>query len=182
MPLKQKTLVRVSDEAVKKATGKKWTDWFKILDKEKSGKKSHKEIAQWLYDNYPVSGWWSQMLTVEYEKEKGMRELYQKPGGYEVSISKTINVPLNVLYNYFSEEKHRKKWLNEKIEITLKTSDKSLRAVWEDKKTRISVYFQSKGDNKSMVSINHMKLMNSKEAKNKKIFWTDKLNTLKNLL
>ncbi len=34
-----------SDEAVKKATGKDWGSWFKLLDKEKAFKLDHTKIA-----------------------------------------------------------------------------------------------------------------------------------------
>lgn len=178
MPLKPKTLSRVRDEAVKKATGKKWIDWFRILDKEKSKEKSHKEIAQWLYDNFSVSGWWSQMLTVEYEKEKGMRDLYQKPEGYEISVSKTFAIPLKSLYGNFASDKKRKLWLEENIKLTAKTVNKSLRAKWKDGLTRISVNFYAVDKNKSRAVVQHLKLADAKQANAKKTFWAKKLNLL----
>lgn len=182
MTQKPKTISRVSDEAVKKATGKIWKGWFRILDKEKSDQKSHKEIAQWLYDNFPVGGWWSQMLTVEYEKEKGMRTLYQKPTGYEISVSKTFPVPLKSLFAYFAGDKKRKLWLKENFDVTVKSADKSIRAKWEDGKTRVSVNFYSSGTNKSKAVVQHLKLTDSKQANAKKLFWTKKLNSLAKII
>jgi hypothetical protein len=38
----------VSDEAVKKATGKAWRQWFSLLDRVGASAMSHREIARWL--------------------------------------------------------------------------------------------------------------------------------------
>ena len=35
---------------------------------------SHKEIAEYLNEKRGVPGWWSQMVTVTYEQERGLRE------------------------------------------------------------------------------------------------------------
>jgi len=64
----------ISDEAVRKATGKSWQDWFRILDKFDRKAKGHKLTAKYLYTDYGLSGWWSQMVTVRYEWEHGLRE------------------------------------------------------------------------------------------------------------
>jgi len=182
MTAKSKTIARVSDDAVKMATGKVWKDWFKILDREGSSKKSHREIAQWLYDNFPVGGWWSQMLTVEYEKEKGIRDLYEKPAGYEISVSKTFNTSVKELYKFFSDSRKRSKWLKDDFEISTKSADKSLRAKWKNGVTRISVNFYPAGEKKSRAVVQHLKLKDKKQADAKKIYWTEHLNSLSELL
>ena len=40
----------ISVEAVKKATGKTWDEWFILLDRLGAGKMEHKLIARLLYD------------------------------------------------------------------------------------------------------------------------------------
>lgn len=184
MTVKKKSITSsgTSDEAVKKATGKIWNEWFKILDKADSTDKSHKEIAQWINDNFTIGSWWSQMLTVEYEKERGLRELYQKADGYEVSISKTIDISVSKLYEVLTNEKQRNKWLQQKINISKAIKNKSLRALWSDGKTRISIYFTSKGNNKSQITVQHMKLENQRQAREKKEFWTNELGKLEGIL
>jgi hypothetical protein len=60
----------VSDEAVKKATGKAWRWWFSLLDRVGACAISHREIARWLSDKKLIkSGWWCQMVTVAYGGE-----------------------------------------------------------------------------------------------------------------
>ena len=59
---------RVSDEVVKKATGKVWARWFSILNKAGAEDMSHTEIAHLLSTEHISNGWWAQMVTVEYER------------------------------------------------------------------------------------------------------------------
>jgi len=59
---------RVSDEAVEKATGKRWDRWFSILQKAGASDMNHTEIAYLLSTKYIKNGWWAQMVTVEYER------------------------------------------------------------------------------------------------------------------
>ena len=88
----QKTATKaagVSDAAVQAKTGKGWQEWFALLDAAGARQMSHKEIAARLYDQLGCPDWWSQMVAVGYEQERGLREKHQTPAGYQVSASKT---------------------------------------------------------------------------------------------
>jgi hypothetical protein len=170
----------VSNEAVLKATGKGWNEWIKILDKAGSIKKTHKEVAQYLTDNFEISGWWAQSVTVYYEQAKGLREKHQKPGGFEISASKTVIVPLPVLYNAWKKQKNIDDWTNGKnFQITKTTENKSIRAAWNNGSTRISIDFYEKGEDKSQIALQHMKLKNSADAEKMKKFWRDVMERMK---
>ena len=71
----------ISDEAVKAKTGKFRKEWLSLLDSIEAYKMSHKDIARYLYEKYQISSWWSQMVTVMYEKEKGLRDKHERPDG-----------------------------------------------------------------------------------------------------
>jgi hypothetical protein len=120
-----------------------WLQWFTILDKAGARKMSHKEIAEYLYRKRGVSGWWSQMVTVTYEQTRGLREKYQKADGYAVSASRMFEVPINVLYKNWSDEKLRTQWLKDKIVVRKTTPDRSMRITWPDG-THVDVYFYEK--------------------------------------
>ena len=62
----------MSDEAVKAATGKDWSQWHAFLDASGAAEKSHKQIALDLHAA-GVPGWWAQMVTVGYERMIGRR-------------------------------------------------------------------------------------------------------------
>ena len=69
----------MSDDAVKARTGKTWTEWFAILDAAGAGKMTHPQIATYLSTEQAVPDWWSQMVTVTYEKARGLRESAPTP-------------------------------------------------------------------------------------------------------
>lgn len=98
---------KVGTEAVKRATGKGWDEWLKILDRAGGRKMSHKEITAYLDEHYKVPGWWIQMVAVGYEQSRGLRKLHEKPGGFEISGSKTVNVPIETLFEAFADDKKR---------------------------------------------------------------------------
>lgn len=62
---------KISDQAVNEKTGKKWVEWFKVLDKMKAQTLGHTETARKLRQDHKLNPWWSQAVTVRYEKEKG---------------------------------------------------------------------------------------------------------------
>ena len=81
----------MDDTAVMNATGKALGDWFAILDGRDARELPHKDIARLLQDEYGVSGWWSQSVTVEYEKHTGRRETGQtQAGDYEATVTRTL--------------------------------------------------------------------------------------------
>jgi hypothetical protein len=74
MPNKISGTRGISDDAVVKATGKSWSEWYKILDEFDRKTKGHTLTAKHLNSEYKLNPWWSQMVTVRYEWEKGLRE------------------------------------------------------------------------------------------------------------
>jgi uncharacterized protein YndB with AHSA1/START domain len=171
---------RMSDAAVKAKTGKDWKEWFIILDTAGALKLSHQEIVKYLHTKQGLGPWWRQMVTVTYEQARGLRELYQKPGGYSISVSRTVNVPLRKLYKAFATEKARKTWLSEDgLVIRKATADKSMRVTWNDRKTSVEIGFYSKGDNKSQVAVQHSKLPDAKASAKMKSYWVKALDRLR---
>ncbi|HKQ75852.1 MAG TPA: hypothetical protein VJ810_19310 [Blastocatellia bacterium] len=173
----------ISDEAVAEKTGKTWEEWFVILDAAGAANMDHKGIVAVLSDQYQVSSWWRQMLTVGYEQARGLRQKHEKPDGYEVSVSKTINVPLAVLFNAWGNEKERARWFpRRKITVRKATSNKSLRLTWEGDKSSVDINFYSKGDEKSQVTCQHHKLPNQEDVGLMREFWAKTLQSLKERL
>jgi hypothetical protein len=173
---------RSTDEAVKAKTGKVWAEWFGILDKAGAKKWPHKEIAAHLLQK-KVPGWWCQMVAVEYEHERRIRQKFQKcDGEFSASGSRTMIVPLARAYAAWTDEKLRQTWLpGAKIEITTATPGKYVRAKWNEK-TRLSVGFYSKGPERTQVAVDHSKLANSKECARMKSYWFHALNRLEGTL
>src|ERR1700730_12055444 len=139
---------RMSDEAVESKTGKTWSRWFKHLDAAGAKKMSRQEIVAHLAEKQGVRPWWTQMVAVTYEQARGLRDKHQKPGGYEISVSRTIAAPVGKAFKAWSDEKTRKQWLPSNLTIRTATTNKSLRVTWEDGKTSLAVAFLPKGGGK----------------------------------
>ena len=170
----------MSDEAVQAKTGKTWKEWFAILDKAGARKLSHQEIVKCLHTQYDVGPWWRQMVTVTYEQARGLRAKHQKPSGYEISVSRIINVPIGKLYHAFANDKARNAWLAEDgLAVRKATPNKSLRVTWNDVKTSLEISFVSKGADKSQVVVQHSKLPNAKASTTMKTYWRKALDRLR---
>ncbi len=171
----------ISDEAVQKATGKSWSEWFAVLDAADATTMEHKAIATYLHREQGCSAWWAQSVTGAYERVRGMRERHEMPNGYKVSVSRMVNVPLARLYGAWSEAE-RETWLpDDSFTVRTQREDKSLWALWHDG-TTIGVLFYAKGAEKSQVVVEHAKLENLKDADVRKAFWGARLDVLKQRL
>lgn len=173
----------MSDTAVQSKTGKTWKEWFAILDRAGAKKMTHQEIANHLYTKHDVGPWWTQMVAVTYEQERGLRDKHQKPDGYSISASRTLSVPISKVFRSFANEKTRKSWLPETgLAVRTTTKDKSMRLTWHDGKSSLEVYFVPKGDDKSQVVVQHSKLPDAKTAAKMKVYWTNALSRLRDSL
>lgn len=172
----------ISNEAVLAATGREWEAWFSLLDGANATALSHKAMAEYLHQEQGVSGWWAQSITGAYERVRGLRQRHEMPNGYKVSVSRVVNVRLRDLYQAWNDTNQRQRWLGDHpYKVTSATTDKSLRAVWEDD-TRISLLFYAKGENKSQVVMEHSKLTDAEDAETRKAFWAERLDALKQML
>jgi hypothetical protein len=176
-------LAGMSDEKVKAKTGCTWERWVGALDWHKADKMSHREIATLVSEKYKVTDWWSQMVTVGYERIKGLRARGQRlDGTYEATKSRTFNVPVTKLFDAWADDSTRRQWLNGAgVKVRTATSPKSMRLGWTDS-TIVAVGFESKGKSKSTVALAHTKLPNRETADRIKKYWSDQLDALGEVL
>lgn len=181
--MKKNTYAKISDDAVLQATGKTWAAWIKLLDADGAKKMTHQEIVAIVTAKHDVGPWWQQMVTVGYEQARGKRAMHQRSGGFAVSRSKTIAVPLAELYAAWSDKRKRGKWLAD-AEFTVRraTPNKSMRVTWIDGESDLSVVFTAKSPEKSHVAVDHEGLKDARHADQMKSYWTQRLEKLKTLL
>ena len=169
----------ISSDAVRARTGKGWDEWFAVLDAAGAKKMTHQQIVALLSERHGVGPWWQQMVTVGYEKERGLRQDHQKPDGYEISRSKTVDVPLAALFAAWRDAKLRARWLKEAVVVRSATANKSMRISLGDGDTRVVVAFYDKGKGKSQVTVQHGKLADAQTAERMKAYWAGMLERLK---
>lgn len=104
---------KISDAAVRKATGKGWNEWFALLDSEGADALPHKQVAQMLHEKgYITSGWWCQMVTVEYERARGKRVLGgTEKAGFQIGVQKTLPLTAEDAWNLITQPEGLALWL-----------------------------------------------------------------------
>jgi len=176
----------ITDKLVVEKTGKTLEEWFKLLDKKGAKKLAHAEIFDLVagIDGLkPLGQWNHNLLATTYEWDRGLKERGQKADGIEISLSKTVAVPVAVLYQALIDDKLRNRWLPETNLVFRKTAEnKSARVTWSDGETSLSIDFYLKGADKSQIVVQHLKIPDSERAAEMKEFWGTKLNGLKKLL
>jgi uncharacterized protein YndB with AHSA1/START domain len=174
---------RPSDQKVTEATGRGWDAWFLILDRWGAQDRKHGETATFLMEEHAVPGWWAQSITVWYERARGMRLKHQQGDGFTIYASKTVDAPIEVLFDAFVNARSRGKWLTDGT-MSLRTSQPrcTARFDWGDGTTRVSVSFVGKGAEKATVAVAHERLSDADEAETAKASWRQRLANLKSFL
>ena len=176
-------LAGTSDVTIKAKTGCTWERWVRALDYHGAKEMSHRDIAAMVNKKYKIDGWWAQTVTVGYERIKGLRARGQRRDGtYEASKSRTFDVPVATLFEAWADASLRRRWLEgEHVKVRTATAPKSMRLGWSDG-TIIAIGFEAKGKSKSSVAVQHTKLPDRSTADRLKDYWSDRLDTLGEVL
>jgi hypothetical protein len=172
-------LAGMADAKVKAKTGRTWEEWTRVLDSHNASAMIHREVAQLVSDTYGVPDWWTQTVTVGYERIKGLRARGQRRDGtYEASKSRTYDVPVTRLFDAWANGRMRGRWLQETgVKVRTATRPKTMRLGFADG-TIVAVGFLPKGKGRSSVSVQHTKLPDRTATEGLKRYWTEKLAAL----
>ena len=144
----------------------------------------HGEIARRVHQDYGVSGWWSQSVTVAYERIRGLREIGQRLGSgtFDANKSKTFAAPVSRLYRAFAHQATRERWLPG-VAMKIRTSirNKSMRVTWPDG-TSVHVYFTPTGPRKTQVAVQHVGLSDRNDVARRKQYWAERFEALQDVL
>lgn len=172
-------LAGMSDRAIKARTGCTWERWVYALDKKNASTWSHREIVDYVQKTYKVPDWWTQKVTVGYERIKGKRAIGQRMNGsFEANKSRTFAAPVSRVYRAFHDPKLRAQWLPD-VDLTVRAArrDKSLRITWPDGSS-VEALFYGKGAGKSQLAVTHGKLNAQAASTEMKAFWANRLAAL----
>jgi hypothetical protein len=177
------SLAGMSDAVITEKTGRNWKEWVSTLDAHRAAEMAHHDIALLVSDTYKVRPWWTQSVTVGYERIKGLRAIGQRrDGSYEANKSRTYDVPVETLFDAWADAATRRRWLDETgVKVRTAAKPKSMRLGWPDG-TIVAVGFWPKSKTKCSVSVQHTKLPDSQTADRLKQFWGDQMATLAKIL
>ncbi|HEY7613751.1 MAG TPA: hypothetical protein VH764_12200 [Gemmatimonadales bacterium] len=176
-------LAGIKDATIKDKTGCNWERWVWALDRAGAQDWSHRGIADHVRRVYKTPMWWTQAVTVGYERIKGLRAIGQRRNGqYEAGKSRTLAASTPRVYRACRDARTRRHWLGE-VSITVRTAipNKSMRITWGDG-TNVEWYFVPKGDAKCQVAVQHGKLPDREAVDRMKTWWGERLGELDRLL
>jgi hypothetical protein len=186
----------ISDAAVAKKTGHGFDHWFAVLDAFDVATKGHTAGAGHLHSTHGVPGWHAQMITVAYERTRGLRVANQgSTGGFQVSVSKTVGASVAAVAAVFNDARRREQWLKtadaelrrglnaalggaKAKQVVLKSADYGrLRYAW-DGAVEIRITGKPKGSGCTVVADN-MDLKDAGEVERRRAAWRAALEALK---
>ena len=177
-----KRAAEVGDAAVRKATGKPMRHWFALLDRAGGKAMDHGAIVTILGKARGVSGWWQQMITVAYERARGLRKKYETTTGFTAGSTKTVVASVDQLYDAWTDPAKQRMWLGVPApDVRTAQPGRSLRLTWHDG-SWVIVGFADKGEGKAQVAVSHERLPNAKSANKYRAFWKDALARLQEML
>jgi hypothetical protein len=174
----------VSDEAVDAKTGKSWRQWFDELDRAGARAWDHKTIAKSLHEEYGLTFWWAQTVTVGYEQAVGIRAKHEMPDGFQIQRQRVAAVSADLAWSAIARPELRKRWVPEIAEATVRRIRDEKRQIhldWDafsSRKGRLLLGVQRKAEAKCAIGAMHAKLASAAAAEKAKIFWAERLDRL----
>lgn len=173
----------MSDEAIRRRTGKGWKEWLRLLDAWDASEHTHRDIARHVHDAYGVDGWSAQAVTVGYERARGVRGVHEKADGYCAYASKTFAVDVLTLSRAFTEVRRRNRWLEPgTLRVRTSTPGRSARFDAIDGSSRVIAWFDDKGPSKSTVHLEIGRLVGPDDVERERAVWKERLAVLADAL
>ena len=174
----------MTEETISKGTGSGWDEWFRLLDGWGAMERSHTDIARYLREERGVDGWWAQTVTVGYERARGLRARHQTARGIEVSVSKTIAAPPDVVWEAFLEPAQRARWLEAgDLGERRRSGAVGTSATFDvpSDSTRVAVAINPRGTDRATVTVTHEGLGDVADVERRRADWKRRLARLAEL-
>lgn len=166
----------VSSRAIHEATGKTWRQWQTVLRAMNAAALSHKEIAARLHSKHGVSGWWSQTLTVQFERAIGRRQVGQtSTGDFAAAATKTlIGSKDKALRDWQALVGRRRAFDRVDFARAPSVSGTKKWRYWRvalADGSKVTIVISAKRAGKALLGVNHERLPNVRAVRRWKIFW-----------
>jgi uncharacterized protein YndB with AHSA1/START domain len=173
----------VADASMLRATGKGHAEWFGLLDAWGGTEHNHTEIARWLSETHGVPGWWTQNITVAYERARGLRARHQMRDGFSISVTRTVSAAPERALEAFTDAAVRARWLPQAPMTQRPTRAKlAARFDWADPPSRVIVAIVPKGTDRAVVAVAHEQVPDAETGELLKRRWRESLGDLKAVL
>ena len=168
----------VPDESVREATGRSWNDWCDLIEAQPIEAEGHAAVARWLADEHRLDGWWSQAVTIGWERITGRRVPGQLTDGtFAANKSKTMAGDADALRTVLLDDGARADlFLGVDSELRSKPTTKVLRLAMAEGIALLSI--EDRGDGRMRVGIQHTDLPDLSARENWAAYWSAWLDDL----
>lgn len=113
---------RVSNESVRKHTGRDWPKWFQLLGSARAENWDHRTLVGYLAEKHRLTPWWRQMVAIGYEIYLGKRvEGRNLKGKWSATITKSIPIKARALWDFMMSAEGLALWLEPLESFQLRT-------------------------------------------------------------
>lgn len=187
----------ISDDKVREATGHGWQAWFRLMDalekdaKDAGERPDHASRAKALGEAHQeLDGWWVQMITVQYERERGHRQVGQSSrGDYQVSATKTLAIHIDEAWRRLMQRpfvgsgpwREGATWEGKggKVEVRVVKPPTMLRFFWHDEAGRSTVIAAlTEKENRTTITFQVEGLQDADARERERVRWSQALAVL----
>lgn len=190
----------ISEAAVLRATGHGWDHWSAILDRFGPAQ-GHTAMARHLREAHGLSPWWSQEVTIQFERARGLRKPLERPDGrFEVTVSRTLPIAQRAAWDAWTDACTIGTWRTAKVTQdvrvggTYRNADgdrgtflavdapRRLRFTWDNPAhapgSVVEVRFDARDARTTVVRVTHGRMRTQKDADATKVVWGWALTSL----
>lgn len=182
VPTKSGRSAAIGTDAVFARTGRHWVEWFDLLDGAGCAAMTHKQIVA-VASAHCTGSWWQQMVAVNYERERGLRDTNMNcDGEYNVGVSRTLDACVDTVFTAWTDSAVRDEWLPDaQMTIRKAVPRKRILITWADGGS-VTVDFVGKPDGRCQCTAEHRKLDSYERVERYRAFWSAALVRLNTLL
>lgn len=166
----------VSEEVIVERTGRGWEEWFDLLDDGGAAHMPRDRMLELVGERFGLEGWSANAVTINYQRARNLRATGEHAHGFTVSASKTIAVPVGVLFEAFTAPAAR-----ERLRLTERSTlpPRNARFDYNGGSSRLVAFFEPKGEERSTITVQHERIADGAEAERMKAYWREQVGALK---
>ena len=166
------------DDSVIAHTGRSWDEWCDLIDTWPEADLGHAAVAARVLDEFDVTGWWGQGITVGWERITGRRLVNQMSDGtFTASVTRTICIDATELREMLYDDDDRADLFGGMPSEMRSRPGVKVPRIRLDSGT-VSIAMDEKPGGRTTVSVAHEKLSAPADVEQWKPFWTDWLEAL----
>ncbi|MGV8911719.1 MAG: hypothetical protein ACOH14_03805 [Rhodoglobus sp.] len=168
----------LTDEAIRAGTGKGWEEWCALIDQFPGRADGHAAIAKHVRDDLGAGDWWSQGVTVGYERITGLRLPHQMPDGtFTANKSSTVAIEAEELRHLLLDDGDRAELFpTVATELKSKRTAKAIRIGMGTGSAIIRLEERSGG--RTQIAIQHSQLPTFDDVEEWKFYWGEWLEAI----